>query len=99
MRLLSTDVAPQAKNLARNLTLWPYNAKEPHGFFTRQGRRLRASLREMSNHTKTSGRSRSQQGRPRRRRKPARDLIDFYSRWSEFRQIAVAISQRADLSA
>lgn len=38
-------------------------------------------------------------GSRRRRRKPPRDLIDFYRRWPEFREIAVAIAARADLSA
>jgi len=38
-------------------------------------------------------------GSGRRRRKPPRDLIDFYRRWLEFREIAVALAARADLSA
>ena len=29
---------------------------------------------------------------------PARDLIDFYRRWAEFRDSAMALSQRAELS-
>jgi hypothetical protein len=37
-------------------------------------------------------------GSGRRRRKSPRDLIDFYRRWPEFREIAVALAQRADLS-
>ncbi|CAL75156.1 hypothetical protein BRADO1253 [Bradyrhizobium sp. ORS 278] len=32
-------------------------------------------------------------------RTPPRDLIDFYRRWSEFRDVAVAIAERVDLSA
>ncbi|MGJ5175262.1 hypothetical protein ACQR16_10185 [Bradyrhizobium oligotrophicum] len=28
---------------------------------------------------------------------PARDLIDFYRRWGEFRDSATALSQRAEL--
>jgi hypothetical protein len=30
---------------------------------------------------------------------PPRDLIDFYRRWPEFREVAVALAARADLSA
>lgn len=38
-------------------------------------------------------------GSRRRRKKPPRDLIDFYRRWPEFREIAAALVERADLSA
>jgi hypothetical protein len=37
-------------------------------------------------------------GSPRRRGKPPRDLLDFYRRWPEFREIAVALTRRAELS-
>ena len=30
-------------------------------------------------------------------REPPRDLIDFFRRWSEFREIAIALARRADL--
>jgi hypothetical protein len=40
----------------------------------------------------------SRRGSRRRRKKPPRDLIDFYRRWPEFREIAVALAGRADLS-
>jgi hypothetical protein len=33
-----------------------------------------------------------------RQASPIRDVIDFYRRWPEFRQIAVALAQRGDLS-
>lgn len=32
-------------------------------------------------------------------RKQPYDLIDFYGRWAEFREIALALARRADLSA
>jgi len=37
-------------------------------------------------------------GARRRRREPPQDLIDFYRRWSDFREVASAIARRADLS-
>jgi hypothetical protein len=33
-----------------------------------------------------------------RRPPPPRDLIDFFGRWAEFREIALALSQHAALS-
>jgi len=37
-------------------------------------------------------------GSPRRRRDPPRDLIDFYRRWADFRDVATRLAGRADLS-
>jgi hypothetical protein len=34
----------------------------------------------------------------RRRKKPPSDLIDFYQRWSEFRDIAVGVVKRSEIS-
>jgi hypothetical protein len=34
-----------------------------------------------------------------RRREPPRDLIDFFRRWPEFRETAIALARRAELSA
>jgi hypothetical protein len=51
----------------------------------------------MSPHVKPPGQA-SGKGGSGRRRKPPRDLIDFYRRWPEFREIAVALARRGDLS-
>jgi hypothetical protein len=54
----------------------------------------------MTPHAKRPNRLGSHEGGSRRRRrKPPRDLIDFYRRWPEFREIAAALAHRADLSA
>ncbi|NPU14081.1 hypothetical protein HL666_25260 [Bradyrhizobium sp. 83002] len=44
--------------------------------------------------------SQGREGGPRRRRRdPPRDLIDFYRRWSDFRDVATGLAGRADISA
>jgi hypothetical protein len=40
----------------------------------------------------------SEDGSDSQRRQPPRDLIDFFKRWSEFRETAIALAQRAGLS-
>ena len=52
----------------------------------------------MSSHAKSQGQATGKAGSRRRRGKSPRDLIDFYRRWPEFREIAVALAGRADLS-
>jgi hypothetical protein len=44
------------------------------------------------------GENEGRSGRRRRKAPPPRDLIDFYRRWPEFREVAVALGARADLS-
>jgi hypothetical protein len=50
--------------------------------------------------THRTARANGNRARPRPYSKiPPHDLIDFYSRWPEFREVAVALAGRADLSA
>jgi hypothetical protein len=57
-------------------------------------------MREMSPRVDRSRQAASDGGGSRRLyNSPPRDLIDFYRRWPEFREIALRLAQRADLSA
>jgi hypothetical protein len=56
-------------------------------------------MREMSPHRDPPGRADGDgHGSRPRRKKPPRDLIDFYRRWSEFRETAIAVTRRTKLS-